>query len=118
MIAKMKKLTFLVYHKEYDAFLNHIRDLGVIHVLMKLQGAAEISALQASIRWSSRYASAIKFLQGLNGTAVHNQGDVLKGKEALLAVETLQQEDQHLSQRLQTGEKKNLLCWNPGEILT
>lgn len=106
MIAKMKKLTFLVYHKEYDAFLNHIRDLGVIHVLMKSQGAAENSALQESIRWSSRYASAIKFLQGLSGTAVHNQGDVLKGKEALLAVETLQQEDQHLSQRLQTAEKE------------
>lgn len=106
MIAKMKKLTFLVYHKEYDAFLNHIRDLGVIHVLMKSQGAAENSALQESIRWSSRYASAIKFLQGLNGTAVHNQGDVLKGKEALLAVETLQQEDQYLSQRLQTAEKE------------
>lgn len=106
MIAKMKKLTFLVYHKEYDAFLNHIRDLGVIHVLMKSQGAAENSALQESIRWSSRYASAIKFLQGLNGTAVHNQGDVLKGKETLLAVETLQQEDQHLSQRLQTAEKE------------
>lgn len=106
MIAKMKKLTFLVYHKEYDVFLNHIRDLGVIHVLMKSQGAAENSALQESIRWSSRYASAIKFLQGLNGTAVHNQGDVLKGKEALLAVETLQQEDQHLSQRLQTAEKE------------
>lgn len=106
MIAKMKKLTFLVYHKEYDAFLNHIRDLGVIHVLMKSQGAAENSALQESIRWSFRYASAIKFLQGLNGTAVHNQGDVLKGKEALLAVETLQQEDQHLSQRLQTAEKE------------
>lgn len=86
--------------------MNHIRDLGVIHVLMKSQGAAENSALQESIRWSSRYASAIKFLQGLNGTAVHNQGDVLKGKEALLAVETLQQEDQHLSQRLQTAEKE------------
>lgn len=106
MIAKMKKLTFLVYHKEYDAFLNQIRDLGVIHVLMKSQGTAENPALQESIRWSSRYASAIKFLQGLNGTAVHNQGDVLKGKEALLAVETLQQEDQHLSQRLQTAEKE------------
>ena len=30
MIAKMKKLTFLVYHKEYDAFLKSIRDLGVV----------------------------------------------------------------------------------------
>ena len=28
MITKMKKLTFLVYHKEYEAFLNGVRDLG------------------------------------------------------------------------------------------
>ena len=41
MIAKMKKLTFLVYHKEYDAFLKSIRDLGVVHVATKAQGSAE-----------------------------------------------------------------------------
>ena len=29
MITKMKKLTFLVYHKEYEAFLNGVRELGV-----------------------------------------------------------------------------------------
>ena len=28
MITKMKKLTFLVYYKEYEAFLNGVRDLG------------------------------------------------------------------------------------------
>lgn len=106
MIAKMKKLTFLVYHKEYDAFLNQIRDLGVIHVLMKSEGTAENPALQESIRWSSRYASAIKFLQGLNGVVASNVGDALKGKEALLTLESLQQEVQHLSQRMQTVEKE------------
>lgn len=106
MIAKMKKLTFLVYHKEYDAFLNQIRDLGVIHVLMKSEGTAENPALQESIRWSSRYASAIKFLQGLNGVVASNVGDALKGKEALLTLESLQQEVQHLSQRMQTSRKR------------
>ena len=30
MITKMKKLTFLVYHKEYEAFLNGVRELGVV----------------------------------------------------------------------------------------
>ena len=29
MITKMKKLTFLVYHKEYEEFLNSLRELGV-----------------------------------------------------------------------------------------
>ena len=66
MIAKMKKLTFLVYHKEYDAFLKSIRDLGVVHVATKAQGSAENAALQESIRLSARYTAAIKMLQGLN----------------------------------------------------
>ena len=41
MITKMKKLTFLVYHKEYEAFLNGVRDLGVVHVAEKQQGVAD-----------------------------------------------------------------------------
>ena len=32
MITKMKKLTFLVYHKEYEEFLNSLRELGVVHI--------------------------------------------------------------------------------------
>ena len=28
MIAKMTKVTFLVYHKEYDCFLKNIREPG------------------------------------------------------------------------------------------
>lgn len=32
MIEKMKKLTFLVYHKEYDEFLHRLQDLGVMHI--------------------------------------------------------------------------------------
>ena len=32
MITKMKKLTFLIYHKDYECFLQNIRDLGVVHV--------------------------------------------------------------------------------------
>lgn len=59
MIVKMKKLTFLVYHKEYDAFLKSIRDLGVVHVATKAQGSAEDAGLQESIRLSTRYAAQI-----------------------------------------------------------
>ena len=38
MITKMKKLTFLVYHKEYEAFLEQIRELGVVHIVEKQCG--------------------------------------------------------------------------------
>ncbi len=48
MIAKMEKLTFLVYHKEYESFLEQIRQLGVVHVVEKQRGEPD-GELQASI---------------------------------------------------------------------
>lgn len=41
MIAKMKKLTFLIYHKEYDTFLKEIQELGVLHVETAQEGFIE-----------------------------------------------------------------------------
>ena len=65
MITKMKKLTFLVYHKEYEAFLNGVRELGVVHVAEKQQGVADNAELQDSIRLSSRLQTTLKMLNGL-----------------------------------------------------
>lgn len=107
MIAKMKKLTFLVYHKEYDAFLKSIRDLGVVHVATKAQGSAENAALQESIRLSARYTAAIKMLQGLNvqPVAAHT-GDAGKGTEVLAEIEDVQQQIQQVAHKLQAVEKE------------
>ena len=41
-----EELTFLVYHKEYEDFLNSLRELGVVHIVEKQQGAAENAELQ------------------------------------------------------------------------
>lgn len=107
MIAKMKKLTFLVYHKEYDAFLKSIRDLGVVHVATKAQGSAENAALQESIRLSARYTAAIKMLQGLNvQLAAAHTGDAGKGTEALAEIEDVQQQIQQVAHKLQAVEKE------------
>ena len=40
MIGKMTKYTFLVYHKEYDAFLQELRQQGVLHVKERESGEA------------------------------------------------------------------------------
>lgn len=107
MIAKMKKLTFLVYHKEYDAFLKSIRDLGVVHVATKAQGSAENAALQESIRLSARYTAAIKMLQGLNvQPAAAHTGDASKGTEAFAEIEDVQQQIQQVAHKLQAVEKE------------
>ena len=51
MIAKMKKLTFLIYHKEYEAFLKELQELGVLHVQTAQEGFMESdSRLDQKIR--------------------------------------------------------------------
>ena len=46
MITQMKKYTFLVFHREYEAFLEQLRDLGVVHVTEKAAGVADDAHLQ------------------------------------------------------------------------
>ena len=106
MISKMKKLTFLVYHKEYDSFLESIRELGVVHIFTKSQGVAENIDLQEYIRLTARYTAAMKFLKGLNVEQTPHTGDVAKGVEALKRLEEMQQEIQQLSHRLQALDKE------------
>ena len=107
MIAKMTKVTFLVYNKEYDCFLKNIRDLGVVHVATKAQGGAENAALQESIRLSARYAAAIKLLQSMEtASAEVREGDAAKGELALKQTDELLQQSQQLTHRVQAAEKE------------
>lgn len=46
MITQMKKYTFLVFHREYEAFLEQLREMGVVHVTEKATGMAEDAHLQ------------------------------------------------------------------------
>ena len=46
MITQMKKYTFLVFHREYEAFLEQLRNLGVVHVTEKAAGMADDAHLQ------------------------------------------------------------------------
>ena len=72
MITKMKKLTFLVYHKEYEEFLNSLRELGVVHIVEKQQGAADNTELQENIRLSNRLTATLKLLQDRKSTRLNS----------------------------------------------
>ena len=41
MITAMKKYTFLVFHRDYDAFLTELHEAGVVHVTQRAAGLAE-----------------------------------------------------------------------------
>ena len=121
MITKMKKLTFLAYHKEYEDFLNSLRELGVVHIVEKQQGIAENAELQDSIRLSSRLAAAIKLLQNVKldkNTAVAKEGGTpQRGAQVLDEIDALQTEKSKLTQQLQgyAKERDALTAWGDFE---
>ena len=47
MITQMKKYTFLVFHREYEAFLEQLREVGVVHITEKAAGMVEDEHLQS-----------------------------------------------------------------------
>ena len=51
MITQMKKYTFLVFHRDYEPFLQQLRDIGVVHITQKAAGLIEEDeALQAALQ--------------------------------------------------------------------
>ena len=117
MITKMKKLTFLVYHKEYEEFLNSLRELGVVHIVEKQQGAADNTELQENIRLFNRLAATLKLLQNQkhekNAVIATEGGTATRGMQVLDEVDALQTEHGKLSQQLQSyaKEKEALEAW-------
>lgn len=112
MIAKMKKLTLLVYHKEYESFLKALRDLGVVHIAEKQQGVAEDNGLQDNIRLSTRLATVLKQLQALNDSSklpISAEGSVEHGYRILDEVEDIQAERSSLNALLQSYDKDEKL---------
>ena len=62
MIEKMKKLTFLVTSKEYESFLQEIRELGVVHIA-ELQNGGTSPELQEALAYSERCRQALNTLK-------------------------------------------------------
>ncbi|WP_420186733.1 V-type ATP synthase subunit I [Bacteroides pyogenes] len=121
MIAKMKKLTFLIYHKEYEVFLNSLRELGVVHIVEKQQGIAENAELQDNIRLSNRLLATLKMLQRQphekDAVVVTKGGTAARGLQVLDEVDTLQAEHGRLQMELQgyAKERAALQVWGDFE---
>ena len=60
MITQMKKYTFLVFHKEYDAFLETLREAGVMHIREKAGGMADDPELQEALQKADGLRRLIK----------------------------------------------------------
>ena len=65
MIVKMSKYAFMVYHREYDAFLTTLRELGVVHV-KETNSVLDNAELQALLAERKQVSTAIRYCKSLN----------------------------------------------------
>ena len=61
MIEKMNKYAYLVYHKEYDSFLERLRGLGVVHV-NKSKNALEHPVMMQLTAEDKRIKTQLQYL--------------------------------------------------------
>ena len=117
MITKMKKLLFLAYHKDYQNFLDSLRQLGVVHIVEKQQGVLDDTQLQNDVRLLKRLAAVLKLLenQKIGKTTVVSNGDGVaeRGLSVLEQIDALQNDKGKLSQLLQgyNKDKVALQIW-------
>ena len=119
MITKMKKLTFLIHNGEYEQFLEHLRSLGVVHVIRKQQGAVQDTALNEDIALLTRCKTALRELGAIGDSPLlHISENVQKGTvpnctKVLEQYDLLEAEKVVQDQVLQvlTRDRAQLLPW-------
>lgn len=84
MITRMNKLALLVYHKEYTAFLQRLRDVGVVHIEEKGSGAADNPELEQQLATAAKLSRVIKRFEML---AQEEKGAAADTAQAMAVVE-------------------------------
>lgn len=93
MIIKMDKYAFMVYHREYDAFLTNLRELGVLHV-RETNPILENVGLQSLLAERKRINQAMRFCKNLNAGVKDLQlapGRELNKKEGLNLLDKIEE---------------------------
>ena len=89
MITKMKKLALLVYHKEYAAFLEKLREVGVVHIQERESGNIENPEMEQKMAVAARYARIVKRLEACAPDVLEPAGDASSAAAIIDRVEAL-----------------------------
>ena len=89
MITKMKKLALLVYYKEYAAFLEKLREVGVVHIQERESGSVESSEMEQKLSAAARYTRIVKRLEACAPEFLEPAGDASTAAAIMDKVETL-----------------------------
>lgn len=118
MITKMTKYDFLVFHAQYDAFLEKLRNVGVLHVATLEEGDANLELVREKIALQARIDKQIETAQAL--IAAYNSAKGItpltpapagnlsldEGLELLARFEALQAEAVALHQNVTAAERE------------
>jgi len=123
MVEKMKKYSFLIYHKTYDEFLETIRQAGVVHVVEKQKGVPDDAAnLRQQLAMDATLKDTIRALQRRLGD---QKDDVLRpidpkvNTDAILSeYEQLIATEEQLTLQRQNLQREidNMLVWGDFDL--
>lgn len=117
MVRKMKKFSFLVYHKDYDTFLQELRELGLIHVAKLDKEVPESDELNSFVAQLKNLQAAKKTIDKAvseeKEKAPTNAADVELGYTIPSKIEEIQEAVAKLQQQIQAAKREHdiLLPW-------
>ena len=117
MVRKMKKFSFLIYHKDYDVFLQELRELGLIHVAQQDKEVAVEDELNTFMDKLKKLNEAKKTLEhSVSEDKVEipsNVADVELGYKIPEKIEEIQADISQLDQQISVASREYdaLLPW-------
>lgn len=110
MIVKMKRYSFLVFHQEYQRFLEKLRDAGVAHIHIKEEGIPTEGEFAEKLKLQTRLKNALSLLQSKGEETNSEDGN---GFEILEIIEKNRAERAKQETALQLVEKElsQLVMW-------
>ncbi len=103
MIAPMTKYSLLVYHREYDNFLDKLRELGVVHILEKKTEITD--EIREQYQYIDNVDKTIRFLKK-HITEPSSSDEKYDGKEIYEEVNELNHQIDHNKNKLNSLNKE------------
>lgn len=99
MIVPMHKFSFLVFHKDYEDFLEKVREIGVVHLIEKQEDVSD--PVREKYDLIKRIQATVKQLSKRKTPAETTADEPIDGKEAFVKVSKLflrlEEKFQHLT---------------------
>lgn len=115
MIVPMKKMSLLIFHKDYQTFLTNLRELGVVHIHENKKISAENEQLKETMAISKRIVDRLRILEKRPKTI--KPVELPQENEELLALlDSKLQRIEQINQQIAVAYKDQLLYEPWGEL--